>query len=91
MRLLRLIALLLPALLAGCIRSPCCSDGDCAGNAICSEQCAQNGGREGECLIRCQVDADCGAGLVCDAFGAGCACAPGPRDGGAGSCPRGSG
>ncbi len=85
----RLAMLALLALLPmGCLHGPCCSDGDCLGNAICSADCARGGG-QGECLPRCQVDRDCGAGSSCDAFPEGCACVA--SDGGPGTCPRGQG
>ncbi len=85
------LALAAAALLAACTHAPCCGDGDCSGNGICSAQCGQNGGHSGECLLRCQVDPDCGVGSVCNGFPQGCACVPAPADGGPGSCPRGTG
>ncbi|MHB8418326.1 MAG: hypothetical protein ACYDCL_09635 [Myxococcales bacterium] len=89
MRLLGLV--LAAALAAGCnTHGGCCDDGDCWGNFFCSEDCSVNGGRQGVCLQRCQVDLDCGVGEVCDLMHTSCGCEAPPDGGAAGSCPQGS-
>jgi hypothetical protein len=88
---LRGLVLVLGALLVSCsgVNGACCNDGDCLGTAICSSECASNGGKQGICLTRCQVDADCSAGKLCQEFDFGCACEA-PADGGTvGTCPQG--
>jgi hypothetical protein len=84
------LGLLLGALLASCsVSGPCCSDGDCLGTAICSAECSSDGNKKGVCLSRCQVDADCPAGTLCQEFDFACACEA-PADGGTvGTCPQG--
>ncbi len=85
------LGLLLGALLAACqgVNGTCCSDGDCLGTAICSAECSTDGNKKGVCLPRCQVDADCTEGALCQEFDIGCA-SEAPADGGtAGTCPQG--
>ena len=63
---MRAAALAFLLALAGCsAHNSCCNDGDCWASFVCSADCSQNGGPEGTCLQRCQVDADCN-GEVCN-------------------------
>lgn len=85
------LILVLGTFLAACqgVNGSCCNDGDCLGTAICSVECSGNDGKQGICLPRCQVDADCQKGTLCQEFDFGCACGA-PADGGTGgTCPQG--
>jgi hypothetical protein len=57
------------------IDGPCCSNGDCPGNYVCSvAACASVSPVKGNCLAPCMVDKDCGVGAVCNLFALSCGC-----------------
>ncbi len=78
--------------LAGCnAHGSCCSDANCWGNYVCSADCTLNGGQQGTCLQRCQIDSDCAdPGYVCDDVHTECGCEPAADAGAGGSCPQGA-